>query len=243
MAAPDEGKAAPAFTLPAHPEGGASLAALALACLALAGTICAAEAAEGISPGALWDAIFAEKPPLVVDVREAEAFAKLRVPRSQNLREPEVIAALTPTEGQMVVLVGETEKQARELAQRVEAPGLVLRVLRGGLQKWPYGLEMDAEELHRRLQGEKPPKLIDVRTAEEFEACRIEGTLHRPLDQIETWGPELSKTEEIVLICRSGRRSGLAQEWLARHGFSHVHNLLGGTTAWTYERIGAQCPQ
>ncbi len=201
-----------------------------------------AAASDTVAPEALWDAIHGEKPPLVIDVRAPEAFAKLRIPRSQNLREPEGIAALTPAEGQLVVLVAGTEEQARAVAAGVKAPKLLLRVLRGGLGKWPCGLEMSAEELHGRLQREQPPKLIDVRTVAEYAACRIEGTLHHPLDQIETWGPDLSKTEEIVLVCRTGRRSGLAQEWLARHGFRHVHNLLGGTSGWTYGWTGTQCP-
>ncbi|MBM3497468.1 MAG: rhodanese-like domain-containing protein [Armatimonadetes bacterium] len=128
------------------------------------------------------------------------------------------------------------------MAAKAPLPGHAVRVLRGGLAKWPFGLEIHAEELRRRLQGEKPPKLVDVRTSAEYEACRIEGTVHRPLDQIETWGPTLSKAEEIVLGCRTGRRSGLAQDWLARHGFRRVHNLLGGTAGWPYERAGAQCP-
>jgi len=197
--------------------------------------------ADDISPDDLWGAIFAEEPPLVVDVREPEPFAKLRIPRSRNAHTAEAIAALTLQEGQAVVLVAQTEDEARAVAARVNLPGHAVRVLRGGLEKWPWGLELNAEELHRRREGEKPPQLVDVRTLEEFEACRIPGTVHHPLDQIETWGPALSQTEEIVLVCRTGRRSGLAQEWLARHGFRRVHNLLGGTAGWTYERLGPQC--
>jgi len=218
-------------------------------CLVLAGLVGAlpppapAADAEAVAPEGLWDALFAETPPLVVDVRQAERFAKLRIPRSRNLREPDAIASLEREAGQPIILVGDTEEQARRLAAQLKAFGADAQVVRGGLRKWPLGLEISAEELRRRLDSEKPPQLVDVRTTAEYEACRIEGTLHRPLDEVEAWGPTLSRDAEIVLVCRTGRRSGLAQEWLARHGFRHVHNLLGGTTAWPYGWIGEGCPQ
>jgi rhodanese-related sulfurtransferase len=226
----------------------------ALTCLVLAGGIAvvplvaSAAAAEppavesDVAREALWEMLFAEKPPVVVDVRKAEQFAKFRLPRSQNLREPEAIAGLRPEEAQPIILVGDTEDQARAVGTRLKALGRPSRVLRGGLRKWPYGLEMNAEELRGRLQKEQPPKLVDVRTAEEYGGCRIKATLHRPLDQIETWGPTLSPDEEVVLVCRTARRSGLAQEWLARHGFKHVHNLIGGTVSWPYGWVGGRCP-
>lgn len=195
-----------------------------------------------IAPEALWEAVFAEEAPLVVDVREAQKFARSRIPRSRNLRTPDAIAGVTMEDGRPLVLVGDTEEQARALAAQVKASGRAVRVLRGGLRKWTFGLEMNAEELRRRLQGKEPPQFVDVRTTVEYQSCRIEGAVHRPLDQIETWGPTVSRNDEVVLVCRTSRRSGLAQEWLARHGVRHVHNLLGGTAGWPYGWVGEQCP-
>ncbi len=88
---------------------------------------------------------------------------------------------------------------------------------------------ISADELQRMLTGEKPPRLIDVRTSSEFARKRIVGTENLPLDQLGEWAEKISKDEEIVLICHSGKRSGTAQEKLAALGFEHTHNLLGGT--------------
>ncbi len=40
------------------------------------------------------------------------------------------------------------------------------------------------------------------------------------------------KDEEIVLQCRSGARSGMAQGMLQANGFTNVRNLTGGILAW-----------
>ena len=71
--------------------------------------------------------------------------------------------------------------------------------------------------------------LIDVRTAEEFAAGHIEGAINIPFQQIV---PELAKLNitkdtEIVLYCRSGNRSGMAQKSLVKQGYSNTYNAGG----------------
>ena len=55
-----------------------------------------------------------------------------------------------------------------------------------------------------------------------------------PLGQFPNAIPELGafKDQEIVLHCRSGARSGVAQELLRRAGFTNARNLTGGVLAW-----------
>jgi rhodanese-related sulfurtransferase len=40
------------------------------------------------------------------------------------------------------------------------------------------------------------------------------------------------RDEELLLVCRSGGRSGQVAQALARAGFSKVMNLAGGMVAW-----------
>ncbi|MEL6132474.1 MAG: rhodanese-like domain-containing protein, partial [Bacteroidota bacterium] len=40
------------------------------------------------------------------------------------------------------------------------------------------------------------------------------------------------KDREVVVICRSGGRSGQAKMFLSQKGFSNVRNLEGGMLAW-----------
>ncbi len=77
--------------------------------------------------------------------------------------------------------------------------------------------------------------LVDVRTDEEFRDGHIPNALHIPLDQLEERYQELEryKEQKILLVCRSGRRSALAAEFLAGAGFQHLYNLKGGMLEWT----------
>jgi len=43
---------------------------------------------------------------------------------------------------------------------------------------------------------------------------------------------EMDKDQELVVYCRSGKRSGMAQQLLRQAGFSNVRNLEGGMLAW-----------
>jgi len=44
--------------------------------------------------------------------------------------------------------------------------------------------------------------------------------------------PMLPRNSRIVVHCNVGHRSGVAASVLKRQGFTRVHNMLGGITAW-----------
>ena len=68
--------------------------------------------------------------------------------------------------------------------------------------------------------------LIDVRTAEEFATGALPGALNishlQIAEQIATLVPD--KNAPVVLYCRSGNRSGIAQETLKQMGYTQVIN-------------------
>lgn len=75
--------------------------------------------------------------------------------------------------------------------------------------------------------------LVDVRTPAEFTAARIPGSVNIPLDQLDVVTDRIQDfAEPIVLVCRSGNRSGVAMERLHAEGVSHVRVLDGGLVAW-----------
>lgn len=76
--------------------------------------------------------------------------------------------------------------------------------------------------------------LIDVREPSEYSQAHAPGSTLIPLGQLERRLAELSdhKDKPIALICRSGNRSGQAQEILAKAGFTKAVNVEGGMNAW-----------
>ena len=95
---------------------------------------------------------------------------------------------------------------------------------------------MDAtiQELkEREAQATKDYVLLDVR--EDYERSEFNiGGIHVPLGDLMASLDKLAphKEEEIIVYCRSGKRSGMAAQLLAQSGFANVRNLEGGMLAW-----------
>lgn len=95
-------------------------------------------------------------------------------------------------------------------------------------------MEISAQELKKRQdEGKNDFVLVDVREPDERAEYHIGGK-HIPLGQISTSLDELEghKGDEVIVYCRSGRRSAMAQELLRQAGFSNVRNLEGGVLAY-----------
>lgn len=74
-------------------------------------------------------------------------------------------------------------------------------------------------------------QVIDVRYPNEWEAGRIEGSVHIPEDELEDRLDELETVRPVVTVCRSGHRSERAAESLRAEGV-RAENLEGGVLAW-----------
>ncbi len=76
--------------------------------------------------------------------------------------------------------------------------------------------------------------LLDVREADEYAQGHAPGSTLIPLGQLAQRLKELApfKNKQVVLICRSGRRSKQATEMLEAAGFSAAANIEGGMLAW-----------
>jgi len=75
-------------------------------------------------------------------------------------------------------------------------------------------------------------RLIDVRTDEEVAQGTIPGAEHIALDKFDPAQLDLSDGREVVLYCRSGRRSAIAGEKLAEATGKPAEHLEGGMLAW-----------
>jgi adenylyltransferase/sulfurtransferase len=98
------------------------------------------------------------------------------------------------------------------------------------------------DTLKRRLDARESVFILDVRNPEEFQICRIPGSVLIPLPELPRRFEELDRDREIVIHCKSGMRSLKALRFLREKGFQKVKNLQGGILAWA-DRIDPSMPK
>jgi sulfur-carrier protein adenylyltransferase/sulfurtransferase len=95
--------------------------------------------------------------------------------------------------------------------------------------------EITVQELKKMKDSGADFQLIDVREPHEYDICHIDGELI-PMSEIPYNVDKISKDRQVVIHCRSGKRSGDMLLWLEKnHGFSNLYNLKGGILAWAKE--------
>ncbi|MBL7724295.1 MAG: rhodanese-like domain-containing protein [Chitinophagaceae bacterium] len=95
------------------------------------------------------------------------------------------------------------------------------------------------EELKARLDAGEKLNLIDCREPGEYAEFNI-GAKLIPLGQIQAMQIdeiENLKEEEVLIHCRSGKRSMVACMFLETLGFKNTKNVEGGVLAWQ-EKFG-----
>lgn len=73
--------------------------------------------------------------------------------------------------------------------------------------------------------------LLDVREVSEWINGHIAGTVNIPLGELSDRLAEVDRDRRVIVICRSGNRSGLATRLLCSIGID-AHNMQGGSLAW-----------
>ncbi len=92
--------------------------------------------------------------------------------------------------------------------------------------------DISPQELIQKIEQGEKFVLLDVRSEEEYRLGHIKDAILIPHTEIESRYKELGcKCREIVVYCRSGRRSVTASKALVRLGFGRVKNLSGGIKA------------
>ena len=94
--------------------------------------------------------------------------------------------------------------------------------------------EVTAQGVIESLRGSSPPRLIDVRTTEEWNLAKIKGAhlINEELVQEMMGWP---KDTAIVFFCHHGQRSLDAVSYFAGHGFTNVKSMTGGIEIWSLQ--------
>ena len=120
----------------------------------------------------------------------------------------------------------------------------VVGYLRGGmraLESRPDLVEITqrttATALAERLGEEKPPIVLDVRSAQERDnAGFVEGSLNIPLNQLQDRMNEVPTDWPLVVHCEGGYRSAIACSLLKKHGIACT-DMVGGFKAWVASKL------
>jgi sulfur-carrier protein adenylyltransferase/sulfurtransferase len=101
--------------------------------------------------------------------------------------------------------------------------------------QWNNMKEVTVQELKKLKEAGADFQLIDVREPHEYEICNLEGELI-PMSEIPYNVDKIDKNKQVIIHCRSGKRSGDMLLWLEKnHGFNNLYNLKGGVLAWAKE--------
>ncbi|WP_425424911.1 rhodanese-like domain-containing protein [Shewanella insulae] len=93
-----------------------------------------------------------------------------------------------------------------------------------GVSAPSYGEEKNPKVAWEHIQ--QGAMVVDVRTPEEFAEGHLKNAINIPFENIaeEFTKRNIAKDQSVVLYCRSGRRSGIAQESLIKLGYSNTYN-------------------
>jgi rhodanese-related sulfurtransferase len=179
---------------------------------------------------------------LVLDTRDALAFARGFIPNSINIG---IDGSFAPWVGSLIpgvnhpILIIVDEGREEEVVTRLARVGYdnALGYLKGGVKSWlQAGKEIDsiesisAKEFAKRFQEQKPI-VIDVRKPGEFESEHIADALNIPLDYLNNHLAEVPKEGEVYLHCAGGYRSMIAASILKSRGWDNMIDVQGGFKA------------
>lgn len=107
-------------------------------------------------------------------------------------------------------------------AKKAPAPSEV--AVRAGVQSvdWDKAIEMNANGAI----------YVDVRNAPELNEGFAPHALNIPLSELKQRIGELPKDKDLLIYCRSGRRSEAASKYLMDQGYTRVYNVIGGFLAY-----------
>jgi SulP family sulfate permease len=126
-----------------------------------------------------------------------------------------------------------TFKECQNLPKRLDIPGYHLHT---EIAECDINY-IEPEALWKSLHTDSPPYIIDVREPREYSQGHIPQAQLLPLPALIENPSQLPENGQIVLVCRTGRRSERAASYLEQHGFGPITALRGGMTAWEANKL------
>jgi rhodanese-related sulfurtransferase len=107
-----------------------------------------------------------------------------------------------------------------------------------GAQQLHAANDIDVMQAHN--MNRQGALLLDVREPNEYAEAHAPNAMLIPLGQLSSRLQEIAmyKDKPIAVMCRTGRRSGIAVHMLQEAGYSQASNVSGGILAW--EKAGLE---
>lgn len=97
-------------------------------------------------------------------------------------------------------------------------------------------LEVDPQEVQRRIDSGEKLHLIDVREPHEFAQAKIEGASLIPMRSVPGELQDLEKRADegmLIVYCHHGVRSLNVVHWLREQGVEACQSMAGGINVWS----------
>jgi glyoxylase-like metal-dependent hydrolase (beta-lactamase superfamily II) len=197
---------------------------------------------HALSPAA-FEAAANETGALILDTREAQAFAKGFIPNSINIGIDGSFApwvgALIPDIKQQILIVADPGRE-EEVVTRLARVGYdyCIGYLEGGFDAWKKaGLETDsiqsisAGELADLVEKNGSVNILDVRKKSEYDSEHVMNAENAPLDYINESMLKADKNKKYYVHCAGGYRSMVFASVLRARGFDKLVDVKGGFKA------------
>ncbi|MDE2778801.1 MAG: rhodanese-like domain-containing protein [Chloroflexota bacterium] len=221
--------------------------------------------AREISPEALAKLLESKDSFALIDVREAGEYNSTHIPEASLIPRRELefrIAASVPQRGAQVVICDDDGRRASLAAATLERLGYTdVAVLDRGINGWAsldypteWGVnvpskdfgekmevvhhvpEIDATELHERIERGDKLVILDTRTPEEYRRFCIPGGRSVPGGElalrITDITADLDPDTTVIVNCAGRTRSIIGTRVLQRMGRQNVLGLKNGTSGW-----------
>jgi rhodanese-related sulfurtransferase len=221
---------------------------------------------DKMSPEALNSLLAGTTPFAFIDVREAGEYNSSHIPGASLLPRRQLefqMSLAVPYQGTQVVVCDDDGRRAALAAATLERLGYGrVAILDGGINRWvsqdyptEWGTnvpskdfgekvevvhhvpEIDATELHTRIQRGDKLVILDTRTPEEYRRFCIPGGRSVPGAELALRIADITKDlapdTTVIVNCAGRTRSIIGTRVLQRMGLRNVYGLKNGTSGWT----------
>ena len=197
---------------------------------------------QALSPEA-FEAAANETEALIIDVRDAQVFAKGFVPNAINIgldgQFATWVGTLITDLKQPILLVADEDKE-NETITRLARVGYdnCIGYLKGGFDNWKKsGKEIDsvesisANEFATLFLANPALNVLDVRKKSEYDSEHVLRVENFPLDFLNDSMSQIQPNKTYYVHCAGGYRSMIAISILKSRGFHNLVDVAGGFTA------------